>query len=105
MVCANELPAWRIPMDSWGNLLRRWTFTEHRRIRHSEACRHRPDSVQSEHTHRPAWTVSFLSQSDVHRVCIVDAGICLSGALRVDAAGCVDGSGSERLPSCFPRSL
>src|SRR5438128_12424090 len=59
MVCANELRAWRIPMDSWGNLLCRWTFTQHRRIRHSEACRHRPDSVQSEHTHRHAWTVSF----------------------------------------------
>src|SRR5437762_8499236 len=79
MACADDIHARCVSMESWGNILCRRTCTEHRRFRHSEARRHRPDSVQSEQSHRRTRAVSFQSQSDVHRLSLVDAGTCLSG--------------------------
>jgi protein-S-isoprenylcysteine O-methyltransferase Ste14 len=52
MVCADDVHAGRISMDSWRNIPCCRICTEYRRIRHSEARWHRPDSVQSEHAHR-----------------------------------------------------
>src|SRR4030095_4513154 len=103
IVFADDVHARHVSMESWGNILCRRTCTEHCRIRHSEARWHRPDSVQSKHTHRRTWAVSFQSQSDVHRFSLVDAGNCLSGRLRVDAAGRADRPGRDRPPRHYAR--